>query len=296
MKKAVIILALVLSGMGQLMAADDELKPFILGHVSSDSLSEVHSEVAAKVTGAGFTIVGEYSPYADVEVIVMTNDELKSLASKSEYGGFGAMVRVALTRIDRQVQVSYTNPEYMFYGYRMKGKIDSVTQAVQEALGNEQQFGPDDGETPKKLRKYQYMMFMPKFDDVTEIAEYESQSQAIAAVEAGLAAKKGNTVKVYRIDIPGKEESVFGVGLTDESAAGSDLTVMTEIDFKPYRSTAHLPYELLVTEGKVIIFDGKFRIALNFPDLDMLGDHSFMNIVGAPGDIEESLTAAAGGK
>ena len=42
--------------------------------------------------------------------------------------------------------------------------------------------------------------------------------------------------------------------------------------------------------------NGKFRIAINFPDLSMMGKHSFMNIVGAPGNIENSLKAAAEGK
>jgi hypothetical protein len=36
----------------------------------------------------------------------------------------------------------------------------------------------------------------------------------------------------------------------------------------------------------------KFRIALNFTDLSMMGDHSFMRIRCAPDSIEGALKAA----
>jgi hypothetical protein len=295
-KKSILLLVLVLIALSHVMAADNSIKPFILGYETSGTMESVRDEVVSKVAGGGFSVVGEYAPYDDSQVIVITSDELKALASESENGGFGAMIRVGLTRMDNQIQVSYTNPEYMYHIYRMKGDISDVSTSIQSALGNEQQFGPKNGLTAKQLKTYQYKIFMPRFTNVIKIADYDSHSKALSAVENGLAAGKGNTLKVYRIDIPGKKESVFGVGLTDNDAPGSDLTVMTEIDFKDYRSTAHLPYELLVTNGQVIIFDAKFRIALNFPDLAMLGDHSFLNIVAAPDDIKKSLAAASGGK
>jgi hypothetical protein len=67
---------------------------------------------------------------------------------------------------------------------------------------------------------------------------------------------------------------------------------MKEIDFKPLRSTAHLPYEILVSKGAVQALHAKFRIAVNFPDLSMMGDHSFMRIRCAPDSIEKALAAA----
>jgi hypothetical protein len=68
------------------------------------------------------------------------------------------------------------------------------------------------------------------------------------------------------------------------------------IDFKELRSTAHLPYEILVSGNKVYHLYARFRIAINFPDLSMMGDNSFMNIVESPEAIKKALTKVAGGQ
>jgi hypothetical protein len=72
--------------------------------------------------------------------------------------------------------------------------------------------------------------------------------------------------------------------------------IMTEIDFKPLRSTGHLPYEILVRGSEVEALHARFRIAMNFPDLSMMGANSFMNIMPSPDAIRQSLTRVAGGE
>jgi hypothetical protein len=74
-----------------------------------------------------------------------------------------------------------------------------------------------------------------------------------------------------------------------------DSFIMNEIDFKETRSTAHLPYDILVTGDEVEALHARFRIAMNFPDLSMMGANSFMNIMPSPDAIKASLTKAAGG-
>jgi hypothetical protein len=71
---------------------------------------------------------------------------------------------------------------------------------------------------------------------------------------------------------------------------------MSEIDFKDIRSTAHLPYELLVNGNEVEALHARFRIAINFPDLSMMGSNSFMNIMSTPKALFKALAAVAGGK
>ena len=72
--------------------------------------------------------------------------------------------------------------------------------------------------------------------------------------------------------------------------------IMNEIDFKPVRSTGHLPYEILVKGSEVEALHARFRIAINFPDLSMMGANSFMNIMPSPDAIKEALTLGAGGE
>ena len=55
---------------------------------------------------------------------------------------------------------------------------------------------------------------------------------------------------------------------------------------------------MMVIGNEVIALHAKFRIAINFPDLSMMGSHSFIGIMGAPGDIEDTLeiVVKGGGK
>jgi len=274
------------------------LKPFILGSRGPGTVEEKTAVVKSALIAEGFTIAGEYAPYPDAMVIVATNDELKSNAAKSEHGGFGAAIRVSITKGKDEVQVSYVNPVYMANAYRMQGDLSGVAAKLATALGKKEEFGAK-GLKAKKLRSYHYMVGMEYFDEPTVLAEYGSYEEAAAAVEAGLAAGRGGATKVYRIDVPEKKEAVFGVALkaaTDADKYMDDKFIMSEIDFKELRATAHLPYEILVSGNKVYALYARFRIAISFPDLSMMGSNSFMNIMKSPDAIRKALTKAAGGK
>ena len=279
--------------------ADDVLlKPFVLGSRGPGSVAEKAAEVKTALTAQGFSIAGEYSPFPDADVIVAMNDELKNTAAKSEHGGFGAAVRVSVTKVKDEVQVAYTNPVYMANAYRMQGDLADTSAKLAAALGRKEEFGAK-GLSAKNLRTYHYKFSMPYFDEPVLLVEYGSFEQATAAVESGLATGKGGVTKVYRVDIPGKKEAVFGVAMkaaSDADKSMDDKYIMNEIDFKDLRSTAHLPYEILVSGNKVYALNAKFRIAISFPDLSMMGKNSFMNIMSSPDAIRKALVQAAGGK
>jgi hypothetical protein len=125
---------------------------------------------------------------------------------------------------------------------------------------------------------------------------HASHEEAIKQVEAGLAAGKQGMTKVYRIDIPGKKEVVFGVAMKggEKDKFIDDKFIMSQIDFKDVKSAAHLPYEVLVTDNQVIALSARFRIAASFPDLSMMGDNSFMKIMESPDAIKKALAQTAG--
>ena len=274
-------------------AAEPKLKPFVLASRGPGDPSQLAAEAKAKLAAAGFEVAGSYAPYGGAVVLAVTSADLKAAAAQQRFGGYAAAQRVTVTKVGDEVQVAFTNPVYMAAGYRLKADLAPVAAKLGAALGRVEEYGPQDGRSAKDLRGYHYMMAMPYFDDPWTLARFPSQAEAIAAVEAGLAAGKGRTKKVYRVDVS-PDETVFGVALAD--GCGADANVMKEIDFKPVRSTGHLPYEVLVSKGEVYALHAKFRIAVNFPDLSMMGDHSFMRIRCAPDSIEGALKAAVGGK
>ncbi len=274
--------------------AADALLPFSLAYKTTGDVAKVVDEVKQKLTAAGFEVAGSYSPYETASILAITNDELKQAAAKTEFGGYGAAQRVTVTKVGNDIQVAYTNPVYMANAYRMDADLSGVQAKLKTALGWMEDYGPAQAKTPDELHKYHYMIGMEYFDDPSDLAKYDSHDDAVKAVEQGLSAGKGGTSKVYRIDIPGGKETVFGVALTN--GCSSDKFIMKEIDFKPLRSTGHLPYEILVSDNKVYALYARFRIAINFPDLKMVGANSFVNIMCAPNAIEDALTAAAGGE
>ncbi len=283
MKKTMMTAALAVGLITSVSAmAEETYFPYTLANPATVKFDDAKKALTAN----GFQVVGSVSPYAGVQVLVVTNDELKKTAAASKFGGYGAMIRVAVSEVNGQTQTSYVTPNYMKNAYRMKGDLSATTASLEKALGKDKAFGAKEGMSSDELRKYHYMMAMPYFDDQVELGEYDNYAAALAKVEAGLSAGKG-VKKVYRIDVPGKEEAVFGVAIND--GEGSDKTVMAAIDTGELRHSAHLPYEVLVSGKKAYMLHGKFRIAQSFPDLGM---GSFMTISAAPDAIENSIKEA----
>ena len=291
--------AAVMSMASMAANAAGEMKPFILGSTATGSVSDQVAGVKKSLTDNGFEVVGEYSPYETAHIIIVTNNDLKKAAASHERGGYAAGQRVAITKVGDQLQITYTNPAYMAAAYHVKGNISAVTSSLNTALGSIKEYGPAEGMEADDIASYHYTFGMEYFDEPYSLAEYDSQAEAVAAVEKGLAAQAGGTTKVFRIDVPGGKQTIFGVGMSSETTGNKymdDTFIMNEIDFKETRSTAHLPYEILVTDGEVEALHARFRIAVNFPDLSMMGANSFMNIMPSPDAIKASLTEAAGGE
>ena len=245
----ILLSALLLFSISNATADDEKLKPFVLASKGAGKVVEKSEQAKTALTAGGFTVVGDYSPYPDATILIVTNEELKKNAAASEHGGFGAIQRVSVTKVNDEVQVSYTNPVYMANVYRMKGDLSSVAAGLAAALGKVEEFGAQ-GMTASQARKYHYMMGMEYFDEPSILAEYASYEEAVQSVDAKLASNKNGVTKVYRVDVPGKNESVFGVAMKATKEVDNymdDQFIMKEIDFRDVKSTAHLPYAILVS-------------------------------------------------
>ena len=264
------VIAIIAAGLGQVsaVAADEaRLSPYILGKAVTGTQEEVVATVKAALKAQGFEEAGSYSPYAGASVIVVTNGELRLVAAKAKNGGFGAGQRVAVTNTNKGIQVSYVNPAYLAAAYGL-GSLDITAAKLKAALGSEKEFGSEAGYTAADLAIYRYngMLMMPNFTSVDALASHASHAEAVQTIERNLAAGKGGTKKVYRIDLPGRETSVFGVAIVsgdgiDKGDKDTDREIMDIVDWKPLRHTAYLPYEVLVQGKEVIALRGRYRIA-----------------------------------
>lgn len=284
-----LLLALFIFASTNAFAAN--LKPFILAQTGTGNFNATVSGVQDALKKEGFEIVGSYEPKPGTKVISITNNYLKEIAQQSEYGGFGLVQRVAVHSSGDTTEVSYSNPTYQWNAYRMNGSIEPVAVAMKRALGEVKSFGAEEGMSADDLRDYHYAFAMPYFSDVDELESYGSYQEAVDTIESGLAAKKEGVFKVYRIDVPGKQVSLFGVGLTQGD--GADENILNQIDGKEHSHAAHFCYEILVDGKEAVSLAGKFRIAINWPSLSMMGDRSFMTISGAPSSINYALEEVA---
>ena len=277
------------------------LKPFILGRTLAGDSATVIDQVETALQGQGFTVVGSYSPFPGTTVICASHPALMVAVSKkvAENGGFGLAQRVAVTDVNGALQVSYMNPAYMGAAYGL-GPLTEVSRALTAALGRVAEFGAK-GVKAKKLApgKYHYAPFMPYFDDISVLNSFADYKTAVAAVEENLRAGKGGTSMVYRIDLDGQEVTLFGVGIPtgdgpDSGARDTDKELLDIIDYQNPRSTAYLPYEIMVKGNQAIALRGRYRIAVHFPDTSMAGSHGFTKIMSSPKGIKVALEAVAG--
>jgi hypothetical protein len=275
-------------------AAEDTIyKPFIVASAGPGSLDEKTQSTLTALESAGFEVTGQYSPVEGSNIIVVTNDELKSIAAMSDRGGYAAGQRVSVSESGDNIEVAFVNPVYIQYGYRLKGDMQTVYDALSETLGNTRSCGGGTKKTTaKKLGKYHYTIGMQYFDDPSELGTFESYEAAIAAVESGLAVSGDALTQIYRIDIPGKQQTVFGVGMKATNEDEEDLDSefqMSVVDFEGCKKRAYFPYEVLVDGKNVEALHMRFRMALHFPNLSMMGKHGFTKLMSAPGKIEKAL-------
>ncbi|WP_297528015.1 hypothetical protein [Thiohalobacter sp.] len=296
--------ALLLPMAGAVQAAE-RYKPFVLAWRGTADFDEKVQEVKENLEGAGFEIVAEFDPYDDnahvddARIIVFTSDALKKVAARSPMGGFAAPQRAAVTQVGDEIQVAYYNPRYMALAYRLKSDLSNTADALAKALGNIETYGSKRGLTARKLKKYHYTFGMEYFDDPYELAKYGSYREAVAQVEKHLANNEVGVSKIYRIDIPGTEQTVFGVRRRMPEGGdkyADDQWIMGVVDFEELKVTPYLPYEVMVDGDKVVALHMRFRMAVSRPDLKMMGKNSFMNLMPSPEAVRKVLTLAVGGE
>jgi hypothetical protein len=214
----------------------------------------------------------------------VTHDNLLKSAAESDFGGYGAIIRLAVTQANESVQVSYVNPVYMTNLYHIP-EVPELEQILEQTFGEFTPFGSKKGKSRKALKNYQYMMFMPEFEDHDKLGSFASYEQAISTINAKLTAGNLPLEKVFEVKIPGKNQTLFGIAIKEGD--GADAHIMKIIDQGDLRHTAHLPYAVLVDESNAYALAGKFRIASAFPDLSM---GTFMDISEAPDAIKNALS------
>lgn len=291
------VAAVALFAASQAVAADN-YRPFVLAYTEAGTdVAAEAARVRERLEGADFRFLGEYPVSDDRHVVVVTHDDLLSVAGSEERGGYIAPIRVAVTAVDGELQVSYNNLEYFRHAYRLDAPVSSVSDRLASTLGAERDFGSEDGMSERDLNRYRYTFGMERFDAPYELASHGNRRGALSELDSNLGNRVAGVSEVYRVDIPGQDVTVIGVAVRESDGAAqdsADLHQLGIVDVGEFRHTATVPIEILVRGGEVEALHMRFRKALHFPDLRMLGDNSFMRLRSSPGALEETLKEVAG--
>lgn len=269
-------------------------QPFVLASVENADYQQVVTDTKQKLSHAGFTLLGEYVPFGNNTVVIVTNDEALKVVAKSKRGAYAAPQRIAISQYGDEVEVSYANPIYFEKAYWLNGSLANIDKQLRSALGHVKTFGSKKGLTAKQLKKYHYMFSMPYFDDPYEYDEYDSYEQAVSEVEKRINIANDPVTLVYKLEIPGTKMTIFGVqlkatGKDDDEEDLDEAYQLKVVDYERPGKKAYFAYEVLVNNNEVEALHMKYRMALYFPDLPMTGKHGFTKLMSSPGEIDDAF-------
>ncbi len=283
------ILLVIFTTLG--LTAQNIMPFYNCGQLTGD-IKTVKTKVKTELKAKGFTITGGYyvANKSSMYVLTFTSKDLQRTCLKvKERGIIASNLRVGFEKIGDKVEISMVNPKYLFLGYLRNGydanktvldKVNNQTIQIMKSFAN--QLKPFGGSVKEStLKKYHYMTMMPYFDDPIELETFSSFEEAIATIDKNLAAKKGNTKKVYKLSYKSLKKAVYGVALLDKEEG--------EAYFLPIVGKKHftaMPYEIVVTDKEVTMLHGKFRFAMYWPDLTM---GTFTKIMSTPGNVEDTF-------
>ena len=215
----------------------------------------------------GFTILAQTEILKGHTVLTITNPQLQATNS------FLATLNVHVNGTD---EIRIQNPSYFATAYLQDnfkyGQFIDTLKALQLALGD--LYIVNDSFETQELSEYQFMMGMPHFDDFIEVAEGKNLLEKVSS-------KKAAKYVAYTLKLPN------GSILVGHKLRSRTNKFLHKI--KAERNSNILPYQSLIKEGKAIILDPKYYLALSLPLLTM---SDFMKIASAPGEIEKDIKRA----
>lgn len=282
----VIMLFLVLTIQG---FANTSLSPFS-GVKATTTIKATEVNIKSNIKSQGFQVIGEYNVAGNKNhtIIAFTRTDLKKVSSSySDRGALASVLKIGINKSTTGIEVSLLNPNYTFNAYFGDGydknkvtldKINSDAHKIIATFGEVYQFG---GEVEiSKLRKYKYMLGMPKFTSPVKLETYSNFDTGLATIQKNIKTNK-NVKLVYSVIDNKNKTAVFGFALINPSEG--------EKNFMPTigeRNSAAMPYEVILQGDKATMLHGRYRIALYWPTLSM---GTFSKIMSTPGNIEDAM-------
>lgn len=225
-------------------------------------------ETKAKLTAAGFEVVGTYPSFDQGTTVLYTNSAMKADANKPSRG-LNAVGRILVD--DEHKQISIANPVYFGIAFMQEEYNHKGASAILASL--EKAFGPlknsEDQWESAGLANYHFMVSMPYYKDM-DIVGKGTTAELVAKAKAA----KGTTAVVQL----GDDRYVAFVEL-DKRTNGFVKKIGTQ-------NGEILPWAVLIEGGEAKALNAQYFIAVSYPLLTMT---EFMTIATMPGAITKGL-------
>ncbi len=220
-----------------------------------------------KLEANGFTVLASTAILNEKYVLTITNEELQKTNT------FLATLQVF---VNGENEVLVQNPSYFGAAYLQDkykyGQFSLTLKALHEALGGMHEV--DDKFEFDDLAKYHFMFGMPYVEDTITVGKGND------LLEKVMSENVSNHI-AYTLKLPNSAVIV-----------GHKLQSSTNQFFKKIeaeRKMNILPYESMIKEGKAVMLDPKYYLALSLPLLHM---SDFMKIASTPEEIEKDIKRA----
>ncbi|MGB5506146.1 MAG: hypothetical protein WBM70_05600 [Sulfurovum sp.] len=216
--------------------------------------------VQSKLKANGFSVLATTAPIKGSTVITITNKELQ--ATNSWLATLNVLVN------EKEVRVQ--NPSYFGAAYLQDkfkyGQFSGTLKSLQKALGDLHTV--KDEFKLSKLAKYQFMMGMPYVDETINVGEGSDLASKL----------KDNKYVAYSLKLPN------GSTLVGHSLRSRTNKFLLKIDAG--HNAQILPYRSIIKDGKAVMLDPKYYLAVSLPLLSM---GEFMKIASTPAEIEKDI-------
>ena len=225
------------------------------------------SKLKTKLEKNGFTILSEEEVLKGHTVLTITNPQLQATNT------FMAALNVHLNGTD---EIRIQNPSYLgaaYLGEKYKtGQFVETLKAIESTLGG--LYEVNDNYDTDDLGEYHFMMGMPYFSDMMDVAEGEG-------LEAHITSNKVSKYVAYTLKLPN------GALLVGHKLRSRTNKFLNKIAAE--RNANLLPYQSLVKDAKAVMLDPKYYLALSLPLLSM---SDFMKIASIPDAIVKEIKRA----
>jgi len=220
--------------------------------------------VQEKLSNADFKILASTKLKSDNSLtsILFTNDTLSKLAAKDNRA-FALPLRVLID--EKNKNISITNPLYTTKGFLQEDYDEKAALSLLNTLKDNFPNLKDSKDVLKfqLLSKYHFMMGMPYYDDMIEVASGNNLLEKL----------KNNPKVIYHHKLD-NGSTIVAIHLDEKTSKFVEIIGR--------KNASVLPYTIVINKNEAKILDPKYYIAIMYPKLSM---SEFMAISDIPDAI-----------